>query len=938
MLLRWLYIMVVFLSWQITLVAQTGEAVPVEQFPYGISWKIIKGEHYEIVYAEGYHREASEALHLLEKQHAALVADYGKGFPKITIVLNHTSPISNGFVALAPWRSLLYLFPPPMPELSGSDWLTLLALHEARHMVQMGALRQSTVRLFYWAMGENGWTLAFMSGVPFWFSEGDAVVTETKLTPSGRGRSPRFGRQTRALWLNNFKPSYSQAFLRSYDIFYADHYELGYLLTRYLQTKYGSKSARQALEYVSHFPHPWRFSGALEKITGKDVDEFYEEALAYYVNIWQRQQEGLQETAMTKLRQPPADGWLSYEHPQYDRAGNLYAFKYSFDTIPEVVRLDGQQDVSLLQPGILYNDFVFIDSEGNPLWSEYRPHPRYKMVGYSHVNQKTFWQLSPNENTPRAVLSPDNQLAAVLAIQPSGKQEIRVFAASGKLLYTVEHGWEQLQSQRFSIDGRYLDYIVVSPRGRALWQLDLQTGLKKNLIAASGIAIADPHGDTNFVYYATPYNGIEGIWRLNRASGQQFQVVEHSLGAFQPSLSLDGEKLAFNYYTVYGHGIGEVSLKQINPIPQAKVVNREDGLADFAASSTPLPAIGDYGQLFEESDYSHVKAAFNVHSWLPLYEVNPTHIGLQITSDNILTSLGWRVGYLHNLNESTHYGFGLLQYASLWPVFTAEVGHGNRVVNALDAQDKKTLLTWQETSAKLSSSLPLGWLFGPWRLAVKPMVQIRHVELNWDPLLIPQAATPAFTGNILPLLAQIDFSLLQRMAFRNLQPRWGVTFFLLAQENLTTNRKANQQALGTTLYLPGLWYNHGLSLSGGWEQQKGNEDYLFAYIRRFARGYEALLATDAIHTSANYIFPLFYPDWNILHVLYWRRVKANFFFDRSILNQNLYYDSTGVELTVDVIPFKLNLFEVDGGVRYSRLLRTNQDSWEVFLRAFGPAM
>jgi hypothetical protein len=89
----------------------------------------------------------------------------------------------------------------------------------------------------------------------------------------------------------------------------------------------------------------------------------------------------------------------------------------------------------------------------------------------------------------------------------------------------------------------------------------------------------------------------------------------------------------------------------------------------------------------------------------------------------------------------------------------------------------------------------------------------------------------------------------------------------------------------------------------------------------------------------NYHFPLLYPDWGIVNIVYFLRIRANIFYDftniKSLRTGNSYHlISYGTEIYFDTRWW--NQQPITLGIRYSRLqdyklagLQANQ--WEVVL-------
>src|SRR3546814_1422105 len=93
------------------------------------------------------------------------------------------------------------------PQNNGpGDWVTRLAVHELRHIAQINQVIQ-TKKIDLPLIQEFQFAL-FGASMPVWLIEGDAVITETALTPGGRGMQPSWEKEFRANVLSNTKYSY----------------------------------------------------------------------------------------------------------------------------------------------------------------------------------------------------------------------------------------------------------------------------------------------------------------------------------------------------------------------------------------------------------------------------------------------------------------------------------------------------------------------------------------------------------------------------------------------------------------------------------------------------------------------------------------------------------------------------------------------------------
>jgi len=129
------------------------------------------------------------------------------------------------------------------------------------------------------------------------------------------------------------------------------------------------------------------------------------------------------------------------------------------------------------------------------------------------------------------------------------------------------------------------------------------------------------------------------------------------------------------------------------------------------------------------------------------------------------------------------------------------------------------------------------------------------------------------------------------------------------------------------VYLPGFLKNQGIKLQFQVQNQK-TEKYLLNNHISFPRGYNDLTAVKLSGFSADYITPLFYPDFKIGSVFYLKRIYSSIFYDhragkdiyeiidneRIVSNKKIY--STGVELYFEYHLFRF-LFPFTQGFRVS---------------------
>ena len=269
------------------------------------------------------------------------------------VVLANQTARANGFVSLAPRRSVWFSTPPQDAGRLSGEWYQLLAVHEMRHVVQFDRMRRGLVRLGWLLGGELGQAAASFLLVPPWFWEGDAVGIETALSETGRGRMPRFGLHIRALLLSGRRYSYYKAHHRSYRDWYPDHYQLGYYLTTYVRRHHGAEAWDKVLGSTTRWglflpvTLPWSFSFALRQHTGASAARTYERTMDELTALWQAQQEDLPTTPLRVLAGQDESGvWTNYRFPQPLTDGSVLAGKSGLADPPTLVRLhpDGREE------------------------------------------------------------------------------------------------------------------------------------------------------------------------------------------------------------------------------------------------------------------------------------------------------------------------------------------------------------------------------------------------------------------------------------------------------------------------------------------------------------------------------------------------------------------------------------------------------------------
>jgi hypothetical protein len=172
-------------------------------------------------------------------------------------------------------------------------------------------------------------------------------------------------------------------------------------------------------------------------------------------------------------------------------------------------------------------------------------------------------------------------------------------------------------------------------------------------------------------------------------------------------------------------------------------------------------------------------------------------------------------------------------------------------------------------------------------------------------------------------------------AIQHIYPKFG--YALNSAYRHRVDRAGYQALVNPVLYLPSI-KNHSLVLSGSF-QQVDTSNTLFSNRFTNSRGYPETYYSKMWRASANYHFPLAYPDWGFGGIVYFLRVRSNLFYDYTkgyFKNRLTTVDlrSTGAELFFDTKWW--NQLPVSFGIRYSYLidgdrLGLNKHQWELII-------
>lgn len=899
-----------------------------QQHSRAIKWRRIVTPHFTVIFSDSMTADAQRAATLLERAYDPLRHTLGKHAERIPVLLAAESLVPNAFVSWFPRRTTWHPLPKTSAGFAGPvEWYNLLAVHEGRHIAQERLMRSGLIRLASLIFGDAATSLlAARLYFPDWLWEGDAVGTETALTPGGRGRQPSFMNRVRAMRLTGQDYDFYPAWLRSYRTYYPGAYELGYLLTTHARRKYGPDIWAKVIRRASRNPlTPYALSMALSAETGKSLGKLHRDALAEADSMWRAQAAQIRESAAT-TRTRPRSVYHVWQWPQYANDGSIIAAYTDLDNITPLVRIDrsGKEEI-LLRHFAGRGEFPFHVAADRVIWLEYDVHPRWGLLDYLTIKElnlatRRVRTVRGGTRIYAVALSPDGGRIAALEMSSARRSRLMLLdAQNGAVVRDYENTASSfLTTPAWSEDGHFITFVAIGKtQGNALVRLDAQSAATDTLIPWTFDAISQPVESGGRVYFGSPQSGIDNIHAVDIATKQRYQVTSRKFGAYHADVATVAGRatLLFRDYGANGDEIAEAAIEPASwPIANNPVladaafvepVVAQEGTIVSVDSATAWPVRGYRGLL----PIAHSAAIF------PGNDNDPWII--QGYARNVLNTLGTSIAYRFNPSRHTQAIEAGVSYAGFFPIFDVGVRSGTDGSTYDDSAGTAIPFTWREQSTTLTARVPLTAIRG---LAVQQLVAA--ASLGYTHISGQAVEFPLDNNN--GVLTTMTYTLVashsEPAAYRDLV---GTGMYALGRYRHTPlggDYFGHTYLLQAGASVRGPFPHHGVSAIAAIEEQRPT-NYAYSSQFPFARGYDARARYRIWRAGGSYALPLWYPDLNVGPLVFVRRVQAEGFGDYSVGYSSggrfkTFYRSAGVELSADFAPFSMNQ-TWRAGVRYS---------------------
>lgn len=309
-------------------------------------WMQVKGETYNVIYPQGADSLAKRYLWLLEQNKQAVMLGLSEIKPaKIPVVLYNGTANSNGMVVWAPKRMELYTL--PMRSSYPIRWEEQLAVHEARHVGQMTHFTKGAFGVLEYLLGQQSPSIGVGLYASRWLFEGDAVVAETELTNSGRGRNAKFMEYYRTAFLEGDLRGWNKWKLGSYKHFTPDVYKMGYLVNSTIRYRTGNYDyAGELLDaFVKRPYNPFVTEWGFKKVAGNGRKEFFKDGQDMMTSIWREELENRGHlTEPQDVLQHRGRGYQEYSSPVVVGRDSVLYIKYSYNNPVQLVFVSGGKE------------------------------------------------------------------------------------------------------------------------------------------------------------------------------------------------------------------------------------------------------------------------------------------------------------------------------------------------------------------------------------------------------------------------------------------------------------------------------------------------------------------------------------------------------------------------------------------------------------------
>jgi hypothetical protein len=928
----------------------SGQYYDTGEDPASLKWLQIKTKRFTVIYPESYGPEGIKFARSLDDSYSKLSSLYSIKKIRIPVIIHNYTSFSNGYVAWAPRR--IEIYPTPEQNTIPLDPVEQIATHELTHVFQMYSLKKGFSQIMTWLLGEQ-FTGAISVMLPMWFMEGDAVFAETVLSGSGRGRTPAFLKQMKALDLErNWMYRYDKMLNGSFKNFTPDYYEYGFQMVAWSYAKNNPQMWNKALEFTAKQPftiNPVNFS--LKKTAGLTKAKLFSQTFDSLKILWQKDESGSNAIQYNAINPSKKGEYVNYYSPVIIGKDSLVAIKTSLYNLPSFVLINTREksEKRIRTPGEMY-PFFLSGSDGKIVWVENHRDPRwanrdYCVIKIMDVRHRMTVQLSRNSRFTAASISADGRSVAAVENTVDNKNSLVIIdALNGNILNNIPlPGNVYPQRPQWSASGDQITVISLSGSGEGIISYSLKNQSWQTLIEAGKDDLQSLFLRNDSLFFVSSTSGTDNIYILSPEK-KISKLTNSRFGAYD--LCLNGNTVYFADYSISGNNLGQVQLEQASSAVSGKDSKESFLITRFDTLKYKLsdPLLKDYNP----EPYRKWQHLLKFHSWMPFYadiekiQSDPTAVrpGFAIMTQNTLSTLTSTIGYEYSADKSNLF-HSRITWKGWYPVIESQFDYGGIPgIDNYKGKYPKPATISPAISFTNTIYLPFTSSTGSFtqylRFSVTSMYSNNYIYLPSD---------KKYDNGQIQVVGRIYLSNYQSSAIRDIYPKWAqVIDYYYTSYPADKTLYGTVSTLKTTFFLPGFSHNHSIKLRFENEVQKP-VNYILHNRASFPRGYANIISQELKFYSVDYVLPLLYPDLNIPGFYYLKRIRGGLFYDYAKGTKNSYFYATkwtehdltetfksfGFELLSDFYLLRIP-FMISGGVQTTWKDINKPPSFEMLLK------
>ena len=616
--------------------------------PFKVRWMELSSENFRVVYPEGMDSLARVYARRLET--ARIMNSWSSGLlvgqscsSKMPVVLHAYNSFPNASVAWAPKRMDMFTVPEaygptPMP------WEKELAIHEGRHAAQMQFGSIKVFRPLHFLTGElAAGALAGIFPGPM-LLEGDAVVAETALSASGRGRQSTFlGYMMPAFDCDDYRDYWQWVYGGQKD-YAPDYYRAGYMLVAGARVFFNDPFfTREYFGRVVTRPRLFNLQKTVKDASGRDFDTSFRIIQSGFKQIWEEEARERGPFMPDRMVSAPQELHTDYDNGTFTKDGTrIIALESGLDKAMSLVSigLDGsRRRIRSFAEGT--SSLYYDPNMDRIYWTEPVRDIRWTLASDSRIryvsmeDPRFIKDLTEHGKYFCSVPSDDGRLIAAAEYPPLGGTRISILRSSDGAELRHYAAPDSLQVTEPVWLGERLFTAAVSENGIGLYEIDRAKGTYKKLLGPCPFELQNLGTFRDMVSFICDRTGVMETHAFNPDTGECFQVTSTRYGI---SGSFTDDAADTLYYSavassadpstykagqmLYATAVKDLPIKKVRfddyrPFPVAETLSRQErdisgtawDEAERLASDTPVSDPVPFPKLQKP----------NFHSWAPFY-------------------------------------------------------------------------------------------------------------------------------------------------------------------------------------------------------------------------------------------------------------------------------------------------------------------------------